>query len=105
ADEAGEPIWFLPTIPHTAMNFRTGVYHGKPVLTWGESKPDSGLGTAPHVILDDTYRVVARVPAGNGRQSDLHEFLITPQNTGLITSYEIRDADITTLGGPPTGKR
>jgi hypothetical protein len=104
ADEAGEPIWFLPTTPHTAMNFRTGVYHGKPVLTWWEGKAESGLGTGTHVILDDTYRVVARVPAGNGRQSDLHEFLITPQNTGLITSYEIRDADLTSVGGPPNGK-
>ena len=104
ADEAGEPIWFLPTTPQTAMNFRTGVYHGKPVLTWWQGKADSGLGTGTHVILDDTYRVVARVPAGNGRQSDLHEFLITPQNTGLITSYEIRDADLTSVGGPPNGK-
>ena len=60
------------------MNFRTGVYHGKPVLTWWEGKATSGLGTGTHVILDDSYRVIARVPAGGGRQSDLHEFLITP---------------------------
>jgi len=104
ADEAGEPIWFLPTTPQTAMNFRTGVFHGKPVLTWWEGKAESGLGTGTHVILDDSYRVIARVPAGHGRQSDLHEFLITPQNTGLITSYEIRDADLTSVGGPPNGE-
>ena len=104
ADSAGEPVWFLPTTPHTAMNFRTAVYRGKPVLTWWEGKALSGLGTGTHVILDDNYRVVARVPAGGGRQSDLHEFLITPQNTGLITSYEIRDADLTSVGGPPNGK-
>ena len=104
ADSAGEPVWFHPTTPHTAMNFRTGVYHGKPVLTWWEGKAESGLGTGTHVILDASYRVIARVPAGGGRQSDLHEFLITPQNTGLITSYEIRDADLTSVGGPPNGK-
>ena len=104
ADEAGEPVWFLPTTPQTAMNFRSGVFHGKPVLTWWEGRAESGLGTGTHVILDDTYRVIARVPAGHGRQSDLHEFLITPQNTGLITSYEIRDADLTSVGGPPNGE-
>ena len=42
------------------MNFRTGVYHGKPVLTWWEGKAESGLGTGTHVIVDDSYRVVAR---------------------------------------------
>src|SRR6476469_3658451 len=102
-DETGEPVWFHPTTPQTAMNFRTGVLHGKPVLTWWEGKALSGLGTGTHVILDDSYRVIARVPAGGGRQSDLHEFLITPQNTALLTSYEVRDADLTAVGGPPNG--
>jgi len=104
ADSTGEPVWFHPTTPQTAMNFRTGVFHGKPVLTWWEGKAESGLGTGTHVILDDSYRVVARVPAGGGRQSDLHEFLITPENTALLTSYEIRDADLTSIGGPSNGK-
>jgi hypothetical protein len=104
ADSAGEPVWFHPTTPHTAMNFRTGVYHGKPVLTWWEGKATSGLGTGTHVILDDNYRVIARVPAGHGRQSDLHEFLITPENTGLLSSYEVRAADLSSVGGPPNGK-
>jgi len=104
ADSAGEPVWFHPTTPQTAMNFRTGVYHGKPVLTWWEGKSKSGLGTGTHVILDDTYREIARVPAGGGRQSDLHEFLITPENTALLTSYEIRDVDLTSVGGPSSGK-
>ena len=104
ADSAGEPVWFHPTTPQTAMNFRTGVYHGKPVLTWWEGKATSGLGTGTHVILDDSYRVIARVPAGGGRQSDLHEFLITPENTALLSSYEVRDADLTSVGGPSNGK-
>jgi hypothetical protein len=73
-------------------------------LTWWEGKAESGLGTGTHVILDDSYRVIARVPAGGGRQSDLHEFLITPQNTALLTSYEVRNADLTSVGGPPNGK-
>jgi hypothetical protein len=100
ADERGEPLWFHPTTPQTAMNFRAAVYRGKPVLTWWEGKATSGLGTGTHVILDDTYRVVARVPAGHHRQSDLHEFLITPDDTALITSYEVRTADLTAVGGP-----
>jgi hypothetical protein len=104
ADDHGDPLWFHPTTPQTAMNFRPGIYRGKPVLTWWEGKATSGLGTGTHVILDDSYRVVARVPAGDGRESDLHEFLLTPQGTALVTSYETRTADLTALGGPSSGK-
>jgi hypothetical protein len=103
-DSDGEVVYFHPTTPSTAMNFRAARYHGKPVLTWWEGKTTAGLGTGTHVILDDTYRVVARVPAGHGRQSDLHEFLITPRNTALVTSYEVRNADLTSVGGPSGGK-
>jgi hypothetical protein len=103
ADSSGEPVWFHPTTPRTAMNFRAARYRGKPVLTWWEGKADAGLGTGTHVILDDAYRVVARVPAGRHRQSDLHEFLITPDDTALITSYEVRTADLTAAGGPSSG--
>src|SRR4051812_28551085 len=104
ADSNGDPVWFHPTTPHTAMNFRTARYRGMPVLTWWEGTATSGLGTGAHVILDDSYRVVARVPAGGGRQSDLHEFLITPHDTALVTSYEIRTVDLSAVGGPKQGQ-
>jgi hypothetical protein len=103
-DNTGEVVWFHPTTPNTAMNFRAGRYHGRPVLTWWEGKATNGLGRGTHVILDDSYRVVARLPAGGGRQSDLHEFLITPQNTALVTSYEVRRADLRAFGGPVDGE-
>ena len=103
-DNRGDVVWFHPTTPHTAMNFRTGRYHGEPVLTWWEGKADLGLGRGTHVILDQSYRVVARLPAGGGRQSDLHEFLLTPQNTALVTSYEVRSADLSAVGGPVGGQ-
>jgi hypothetical protein len=103
-DNTGDVVWFHPTTPHTAMNFRACRYHGKPVLTWWEGKADFGLGRGTHVILDESYRVIARLPAGGGRQSDLHEFLITPQNTALVTSYEVRSADLSQVGGPVDGQ-
>ena len=103
-DDRGQVVYFHPTTPNTAMNFRVARYHGKPVLTWWEGKAESGLGRGTHVILDDSYRQVARVPAGDGRQSDLHEFVITPHNTALVTSYEVRPADLSSVGGPVSGK-
>ena len=90
-DNTGEVVWFKPTTPHTAMNFRTAVYKGEPVLTWWEGKADRGLGRGEHVIVDSSYRDIARFPAGHGRQSDLHEFLLTERGTALVTSYEVPD--------------
>jgi Arylsulfotransferase (ASST) len=102
-DNTGEPVWFHPTTPVTAMNFRAAVYKGAPVLTWWEGKTTNGLGDGTHVILDNSYEVVARLPAGNGRPSDLHEFLLTSRGTALVTSWEKVDADLTSVGGPSKG--
>jgi hypothetical protein len=103
-DNRGDVVWFHPTTPNTAMNFRTAVYKGEPALTWWEGKAERGLGRGEHVMLDASYREVARLPAGGGRQSDLHEFRLTPEGTALVTSYEVRTADLTPFGGTRSGK-
>jgi hypothetical protein len=88
-DDAGAPIWFRPgRLP--AMNFRAQTFHGEPVLTWWQALPGGGLGRGEHVVLDASYREVARFPAGNGRRSDLHELLLTDRGTALVTSFEVR---------------
>ena len=70
-------------------------------LVGGQDPERPGRGT--HVILDDTYRVVRRFPAGNGLNSDLHEFLITDRNTALISAWEYTEADLTAFGGKRNG--
>jgi Arylsulfotransferase (ASST) len=54
--------------------------------------------------MDDTYRVITTVRAGNGLTTDGHEFLLTPQNTALITSYHDVPYDLSPLGGPKDGQ-
>src|ERR1051325_10900181 len=54
-DARGDVVFFHPTTPNTAMNFRTARFHGRPVLTWWEGKAESGLGRGTHVILDHAY--------------------------------------------------
>ncbi len=100
-DDAGEVVWFRPTSPRTAMNFRAATLHGEPVLTWWEALPGGGLGRGEHVVADASYREIARFPAGNGRPSDLHELLLTERWTALVTSFEIRrrGANGLTMGG------
>ena len=103
-DEQGEVVWFRPTRPDTVMNFRTALYKGEPVLTWWQGRAARGLGIGFHVIVDSTYREVARLPAGAGRQSDLHEFMLTPRGTAIVTSYEVRTMNLSRVGGPSSGK-
>jgi hypothetical protein len=55
------------------------------------------------VIADESYRDVARVAAGNGRPADLHEFLITPRGTALVTAWERVPMDLRRIGGLANG--
>jgi hypothetical protein len=100
-DNAGGVVWFQPTSPKTGMNFRVARYQGKPVLTWWEGVSMHGFGVGEYVIADTSYRELARFQAGNNRGEDQHEFLITPNDTALITSYERRTIDLTAIGGHP----
>ncbi len=97
-DDSGEPVWFHPTVPSTVMNLRAALYHGEPVLTWWEGKTKHGLGVGDHVIFDRYYRELARFPAGDGRGSDLHELILTPTGTALITAYDIPTVDRSSVG-------
>jgi Arylsulfotransferase (ASST) len=104
-DSVGQPVWFRPLgSGQLASNVRVQLYRGKPVLTWWQGKVVTGYGQGEGVILDTSYREVARVRAARGRKADLHEFLLTPQGTALITCFpDTVAADLYGLGGPKQG--
>jgi Arylsulfotransferase (ASST) len=102
-DNSGAVVYSHMTKPVAALNFRTATYRGKPVLTWWEGATEHGLGEGSHVILDASYRVVDRFKAGNGRHSDLHEFLLTDRNTALVTAWSHAEADLRKYGGKKNG--
>src|SRR5439155_1740176 len=108
-DGNGQPVWFDPVAaPDQAADFRTQTYQGKPVLTWWEgpvASPILGTGFGHYVIADTSYKEIARVEAGFGRDSgDLHEFELTPQGTALITVYKIVRGSLASIGGPKTAR-
>ena len=103
-DDEGRPVWFRaapPGEPDT-MAFRAQSYKGKPVITWWEGI-HAGFGEGEYVIFDDTYREVKRLRAGNGYLGDHHEFLITTDDTALITIYGETPYDLSPWGGPKDG--
>jgi hypothetical protein len=100
-DARGQLVWFEKYI--TARDFKMQRYRGKPVLTWWEGAVVYGHGVGHYVIFDDSYREISRVRAGNGSDGDLHEFLITPQDTALLTAYAAVPADLSPAGGSEYG--
>ncbi len=106
-DESGQVVWFRPLqgMHERVMNFKVQNYRGRPVLTWGETPGESSRGETPgeYVIFDDSYQEIARFRAGNGYEGDHHEFLITPQDTALITIYNPVRWNLTSVGGPEDG--
>jgi hypothetical protein len=84
------------------MNFKAQTYKGETVLTWWEGL-HTGYGQGEYVILDSSYRELARFGAGNGYQGDHHEFLITPEDTALITIYNRVPRDLVSEGDPLDG--
>ena len=95
-------------------DFRVQKFKGKPVLTFwqgtlatppaytnapgGSSEPGSC-----YYILDNSYAVIKNVVAQKGFTSDIHEFLLTPQNTALLLSTKTVPMDLTPYGGPQNG--
>ena len=104
-DNRGEVVWFKPLNTRGVTDFRVQQYRGKPVLTWWRGHLSNvGVGDGWYVIYDTSYRPVAEVRAGNGLVGDVHEFLITKNNTALFTVYHRLPVDLSSVGGPKEGK-
>jgi hypothetical protein len=98
-DDRGEVVWFRPLqgTYGRAHDFKVQSYRGKTVLTWMD-------GVNEYVIFDDSYSEIARIKAGHGYNGDHHEFLISPQDTALITIYAEVPWDLSPFGGPKDGQ-
>ncbi len=100
-DPAGKLVWFHPLpSPLVATNLRVQQLDGSPVLTWWQGIVNThGFGRGVDVVVDEHYRRITEVRAGNGYQADLHEFQITPQGTALLTSYNPIYCNLAAYGG------
>jgi hypothetical protein len=81
------------------MDFWTQTYRGESVLTWTES-PLGRESWSEYVIFDSSYHEIARITAANGYDDgDHHEFLISPQDTALLTHHDTVPRDLASVGG------
>jgi hypothetical protein len=115
-DNKGNPIWFRPLTSPNLMNinFREQVFNKQKVLTFWQGTvatpptyPNAPASASEadscYYILDENYQVLKTVKAQNGYTTDLHEFLITPENTALFVSTKLVPMDLTLYGGPQKG--
>lgn len=100
ADAKGQPVWISPRPGARVTDLQEQQYRGQPVLTWYEgSVVDPGVGQGRVVIADQAYRPIAHVDAVNGYAADLHDVLITPQDTALLLIYNPILVDATSVHG------
>ena len=103
-DDDGQAVWFHPVSAHRVTSFRVQRYRGRPVLTWWSAEAKRGSGhNGVYVIADDHYRIIATLTAANGLAADLHEFLLTPRGTAVVTAYKKIPHDLSALGGSAHG--
>ncbi len=104
--EDGSLIWFKPLAPAgaRAADLQVQSYEGKQVLSWWQDPLITPGDRESGIVIDDSsYRQIAVVRAGNGYQTDLHEFQITPRDTALITVYDGILCNLSKVAGPARG--
>jgi Arylsulfotransferase (ASST) len=108
-DRHGGIVWYSPNTGFPAskgmgrVDLKVQSYRGKPVLTWWEGQIIKGTGEGRAIIADTSYRTIATVKGGDGVQVDLHEFVISPQDTALVTAVRPVATDLSAVGGPKQG--
>lgn len=104
ADDRGRPVWFHPVGgTRTATAFQVQRYRGRPVLTWWEGNTHLGHGHGEYVVMDTSYREIARVRSVRSELPDHHDFRLTARGTALMTLYVERPADLRAVGGSRRG--
>lgn len=105
-DNEGNTIWFNQIANGTfSADFRVQTYRGEQVLTWWEGTAgQGGIGYGVGYIANSNYEIIATVESPiAGGSFDLHEFLITPEDTAVAITYMEVPADLSSIGGPSNG--
>lgn len=105
-DNEGDYIWFAPAPNPLDSRYDVKVqeYLGEPVITFVEGNGPIGYRFGHYIVLDSTYQPVARFQIGNGYTGgDLHELLLTPTGTAVLSTYHPVVWDLSAVGGPRYG--
>jgi EmrB/QacA subfamily drug resistance transporter len=100
-----QPVWFQP-VPEkvVAVNLAPQTYEGKPALSWWQGKVTNtgATETGEDIVVDQHYRVIARLKATGGWVLTLHEFLISGEDAWVTANKNI-PRDLSKYGGAYNG--
>lgn len=102
ARQSGEPVWFLPVsvADQRIYDLKVQNWRGQPCLTWWDGLVVRGFGYGHYLIANNRYEIVNQFRAGNEYiGGDFQEFVITPQETGLIIVNNVISWDLSEVGG------
>ncbi|HEY0517403.1 MAG TPA: arylsulfotransferase family protein [Solirubrobacteraceae bacterium] len=101
----GHLVWFDHlTGGSTAENLNVQSYEGHPALTWWKGRVLSlGFGQGEDLVMDGSYRTIARVAGGNGLPADLHDFQLAPRGVAYATAFNPIRCDLRSVGGSSEG--
>jgi len=98
----GDLVWSgLGHLGGWITDFRPTEYQGKPVLQAFEGSLDASHGRmyGKHSILNQNYKTIKTVTAGNHRLVSCHEFRVTTEGTVLIETPLAIPVDLSKWGG------
>ncbi|WP_196073308.1 arylsulfotransferase family protein [Nakamurella alba] len=104
-DNAGALVWFHPVTDKIVGDAEVQNYLGQEVITWFEGTAPYGAGNyrGDYQIYNSAYQSIATVRMGNGYQADIHDMILTEDNTALLMAYNPVLCDNITVTGCKTG--
>ncbi|KAG9610517.1 hypothetical protein KCU77_g2677, partial [Aureobasidium melanogenum] len=97
-DGHGDLIWMDESFGPYVMNLKVQEYRGEQYITFWSGDIDFGFGLGTYYMLNSNYEVFKQFSASNTLENDFHEFVITTDDTALLTSYDTISKDLTSLG-------
>ncbi|RMJ21611.1 Arylsulfotransferase ASST [Aspergillus sp. HF37] len=101
-DTRGELVWIESRFG-MVMDLNVQRFRGEDFLTFWVGEDDGTRGEGSYYMLNSSYEVAHIVSAANGLKGDVHEFKITPDDTALMSIYEITQMDLTAVGRAADG--
>jgi Arylsulfotransferase (ASST) len=107
-DKHLQPVW-IHGVPDNkfGLNFRTQSYNGKPALSWWEGNitPTGDVLSGEDFVVDQHYKIVAKLVGQKPWLLSQHEFAITGGHFAWVTAYRtVSGQDLGPYGGSTNGQ-
>jgi EmrB/QacA subfamily drug resistance transporter len=104
-DDRLQPVWFQP-VPESvaAANLSLQTYRGRPALAWwqGVVTNTGATESGEDVVVDQHYRILARLRGADGWKITLHEIRIVGEHAWVTANKDI-PMDLSRYGGAYNG--